>query len=499
MTILGCVLTFALSAQDQFIKTYQHPENGIQGGDIIYLEDRDELLFYGGVYTCNLTESSHVVRLSATGQVLSSEDLCGMDSSFGNAIRRNDTLLYAFHNAPSKSHFNLYLSDADTGDSLTVIQLPIDSSYTRQLVHELKYYHGKYYLGGRGFIEGEGMIPLLYVLNQDFSVDTLLTLPAYQDTRIMDLKMMADSTLLLLYSYKDDRNDHFWTIAGYDQNLNRYLEQIRESNGSIADGSVRFEYMGGHDIVYCYTPELSGAADQVVERLDLSTGTMRWRLPIVIRSTSYVKKLNMNGITKLPTGDVLIYGEYFDSSDYPNEADNNSPYLAKLDGDTGEIIWERVIRQDLEETSRLWDHWHGAVRYAYQLPDGDIALTGSLAGTMGNRMIMARLDSTGCLTPDCDRIIDLDELVLNDDVPTNNDQLAVLYPNPLSGDQLSYNITSSGDYLLSIYDLSGRLLLHTGIHDSGEVLLDRLESGVYVVKITDTDNKYYTTERLIKI
>jgi hypothetical protein len=290
-------------------------------------------------------------------------------------------------------------------------------------------------------------------------------------------------------------------VVGYDREYQEVVRYRSEEEYNLAN--TTFEYVGDGGIVY-YSEEAGGSSVPYFKRVNIYTGEIRWRR--IYQRRAFIPdgigewRITASNCRILQDGHLLVMGSYFDSFD-PTAVDTRSPYFVKLDINTGNILWERVIRKDRETTDRPEDHWIGGIVDAIQHDNGDLALVGAIGSPTGNEMLFLRTDSDGCITPDCGKYIDLDELTVSSEEVEVAQQVGIrVYPNPASD-----RITISGSAPISrvsLIALDGKSInLGLGAQGTKEPtvgLPHQLPSGLYVVRVVTLDGATYNEKLIIQ-
>lgn len=72
----------------------------------------------------------------------------------------------------------------------------------------------------------------------------------------------------------------------------------------------------------------------------------------------------------------------------------------------------------------------------------------------------------------------------------------ILYPNPLSNNELSVKTASNGSKYVEIYNMLGKKVYSKNITENKKIQLNHLGKGVYIVKVKE--NGKWATKKLIK-
>lgn len=175
----------------------------------------------------------------------------------------------------------------------------------------------------------------------------------------------------------------------------------------------------------------------------------------------------------------------------------------------GEVLWERTIA-DL----RLRDYipFGQEIFGGVELENGDLVFTGSIQDTFPNgvpfinnpNVWLLRLDSDGCLVPDCGNL----QIILEDSIYTSiialpplvAENKIELFPNPVSdvlNVQLSQNLNFfwlKEEIPVEIFDVTGQKIFSKMIHDlPTEIDVRSLSAGIYFLRIGE-----HLTARFLK-
>lgn len=150
------------------------------------------------------------------------------------------------------------------------------------------------------------------------------------------------------------------------------------------------------------------------------------------------------------------------------------PWITKIADDESKI-WERAYYAFRENG----DTQFGRFRDAVELQDGSFMVLGGVSPLPGQGwdVLLARLDSDGCLEPGCGVFNDVTAFLTS----TSNIQEIdfEVYPNPVR-DELKIEMAGTPDRI-EIYDLSSKLVLIEKKSNSINVV--DLDKGIYIVKV----------------
>ncbi|MEQ8522851.1 MAG: T9SS type A sorting domain-containing protein [Vicingaceae bacterium] len=194
-------------------------------------------------------------------------------------------------------------------------------------------------------------------------------------------------------------------------------------------------------------------------------------------------------IISLSTGDTLVNNKNFISADTSHEI---------CLGDSCSILAKATIRecsgQNNADGEIKLDVLSGNPPFTFDWSNGES--TQNINGLLPGYYSVLITDDFNCI----------DSLYYSIGIATGVNSIAeepeelLVFPNPSKGIIYIVGSRTTSKQLLSIYDLSGRLLISTNISESGkaEVNLTELQNGLYVGRLTSEDQKVITFKVLIK-
>ncbi len=168
----------------------------------------------------------------------------------------------------------------------------------------------------------------------------------------------------------------------------------------------------------------------------------------------------------------------------------------------GELLWNRNI------IDQRYPYTRGRFNAVQETPDGGLIITGFTFDTIAvnhsnfNQNIwLVKLDSMGCLEPDC---ADL-QVLTGSTEPEIQDTARPfrIFPNPLNGGTLYLECNPDHfikeEFSLSIRDAIGRTLFKTRIQAGNISSLDVsfLQKGIYLISIEDENGQQLQMEKLV--
>jgi hypothetical protein len=150
--------------------------------------------------------------------------------------------------------------------------------------------------------------------------------------------------------------------------------------------------------------------------------------------------------------------------------------------ENGDSIWMRDYRRVINNGS------YNIINHIQQTSDNGLIACGEIFGAFeppnGQNMWLLKMDSFGCLEPNCDGVNIVEPMV------KDNGKLKI-YPNPAQ-DKINIKLPVFENLVglhLDIYNIQGQLLLQQTIKQNN-IDISQLESGVYVAKIKLCDGSF---------
>lgn len=464
MILLFVCQYIILSSQDVFVKTINKGENRLARQVTTY-NDRVFILSTGvcdDQYECSL-----IMEIDDTGEVLWEKTLKWLDVASKSMIIENNTI-YLSGNHPNRDRWYWHHMSADGGDSLATYEI-IDVEKDYQLMSNFGMVkHGdKFCIYGSGEM-GTYETSLLYFVDEVGELDTLLDVFTTDiDSDPWEVIQDNEGNLVVFIRYREEGKDRQRLVSKINQEKEiiwSYLSEEEKFNAAVPDGAI----LDDGTIVYI-TGELFHDEIEWLRAINLDS-TIAW----VYESPDfdgYVR--NFHKIQTLSDGSILGTGEWGRFIGSPIFW--KLPWLIKISSD-GELIWERafyLLNDDGDEALR------GLFFDAVELSDGSIISVGSLdkGGQFPSEILIARLDSEGCLIGYCPVLKDISG-ILTDIEAIELDQLNI-YPNPVSnilnieGEEVPRQVT--------IYSMDGSEMVRKFNSDIIDVSL--LLKGMYLLKI----------------
>jgi hypothetical protein len=497
LAILIClVFQYTLLCQEYGLLKFSSESSSNFGANIEYNQEANE--FYC-VYsrTCDRASCSQVVCIEEGFEVRYERTLPLIDIAIQTAVYHTDSLLVC-GNDDFQSKWLIQVLAATSGDTLGLIELPILYDMHTMFVHDMKYFDDKYYVSGRGKTSDEGMIPLVYVLNNKFELDTLLLVDTVRNGRVGVVDQMNDGTILTFYDNQgfDDQRLQRYVVKGFDVKDNyqknyNYITPER-TDDALVGGSGTYLSPSNRIVLHStYSDLIKGSQFNVLDSL----GNLERSWNTFIQGNFSAAFHQSRNIVALADGNFLSLGQWWDSRDEA-AVYRHSPYIAKYDPDTGRKIWDRVFYQkDYFRDDALAT---GAILDAVELENGDIALTGYIQEDT-SRMLFAVLDSNGCLEPDCGFKIDISDITVGLEEKENYEVSDIrIYPNPIIGDELYLN-TTFNQLTISIVDMYGQEWIKYYNYNDKVLDISSLTSGAYVIHIRSEDGMLINTQKFIRL
>ena len=289
-----------------------------------------------------------------------------------------------------------------------------------------------------------------------------------------------DSTGMKLWETTLNVNDDIWGVS---------IDAVELQNGNYAVG---WYYPGG----------LNEPSPPIVYGLN-SSGDILWQRPF----PDTIGRKNIDELSSTQNGDIIGVGmDLYIGGDY-DDFSGSGGWIFRLSQE-GNVLWERTI---VDLTLRDYVPLGQFLLDGAEMDNGDLVFTGLTHDTFPNGepfflnpdTWLLRLDSEGCLVPDCGNL----QVIIGDSVYTDikeipifeNDLRVSLFPNPAVNNliidvQGDFNFDKNEGAGIAIYDIQGRLVLFKKTtFFPKEIEVSNLADGLYFVSIDG-----HFVERFIK-
>jgi hypothetical protein len=468
-----CLFGFYISAQNYFAKKISFDEGSNTGRSIIEHNHRTFILVS---HLCNGLGCSSIAELSSIGDTIWVTRVPDIDVARASLIIKGDTITITGNNAPFNTKFRMAHYDFN-GQKL---------GQTIEIEHPIEKFNSMFQLTSVRFqnktlLTGTGMqnsieYGLIYIMNADDELDTLLMLEPQENRSVMwEVTVDNDGNL---YTYHDidegGSGEKYKKINKLDEDLDIIWSYKSEDSFFWDSGSNGDVLDDGRVLLVVYTPFTNSPYSSLRAINEDKSIDWQYNPPFsnnTLESISNVKQLS--------SGDILGMGRYTDVS--LDEPIRDSPFFYKINVD-GNVIWKRVFYEIDQQTGKSRT---GFVRDAVELDNGDIYGTGVMKYDGHNEVFIFKVDSDGCLdTEDCEFV----QLITDtEDVVVDQYELNV-HPNPTS-DVIQYSISENMNIRsVSMFDLNGQLLIRDAFQmEKYQVDISEFDNGVYLIKFLMDD------------
>jgi len=420
LTAIFIIVSFVAISQSTFHKTYDlHGDTYEDGHDIHILEDGLLIL---GVGDCSGEACTIFMKTDFFGDTLWVRKY----TDFSGLMRRtiiHDSILYMpgeirfSDGTKERDGFRLYKFDLEGNmldsrkydisemDNPEVDTIRRHAAFGAIVVDDKIAVYGEIYeLNYNQTIEIFNRGLVVYY-NMDLSLDTMFIIqPRYEEIDLWDAHLDPDGLLTFLIT--DDT-----LVNGVDIPYRRFEKYDSDGHKLWATDPFRINHSSlnflastilsnGDMIMYYHNDSTLVKSDELVT-FD-SAGAISWVHRV--DPNLDIDRRDVSDIHEALDGHILVCGSYEDETN-----EREGAYVAKHDRVTGELLWERVF-QDWTDSLRLESLGLPANDFFRRMMvrdiDGKIAVVGNRSrelkdGGFDTDVLVALLDSDGCLSPDC--------------------------------------------------------------------------------------------------
>ena len=415
-----------------------------------------------------------------------------------NALLRNqhtDTLIYTGErNLENKDdEFFMYVFESE---NLTII----DSTSIKSEIFPrfglfqtvTCFYNDKLVVSGVGQASGiQGNQGLIYFLNHNYSVDTLLTFQFTRgNTNIWEQYVDHDGLLTF----------HFWYDNFDEYEFRSRIIKINEDkqvvwdwvSPPIQDAIKPYGFQHSEGFTVVCLPEWNHRSNVNLMAIN-QDGTTRWSH--FFPEPKIYKKRYPARAKEMRNGDILVMG-YYDERDY-TPGIFQAPFMCRYNKD-GKLLWERTYFTDYG-ASRVST---GLIFDMIEHDDGRIMAVGQILEGNGppyTDILILTTDADGCITPGCGVLNKLNDLISETEEVEIKNEIEVS-PNPIHSSLFISSKNSENKIVkLKVYNAAGVLLQEHQVQSSEiDINTDNLPSGLYFLEYW-MENAYNGFTKVIKI
>jgi hypothetical protein len=457
------LLGSALLSQNTFIKKIKKNENR-SGWQVVLFEGRIFVLATG---ICDFQiECSLVMEINEEGEILWDRTLKWLD--VGRSMIIEDEIIYISGNHPTLQKWQWHQMSVNGGDSLATYDIfEEDNIYDRMFnLGQIKY-GDQFCIYGSGIKDMVGE-SLLYFIDKNGHIDTLVHLfPTGLFAAPWRIISDNEGGLIMFIEFDEPSKEDQTIIAKINAQKEltwAYFSEENWFNDAVPRGTIL------EDGKIVYNTRINFNQDHNLRAINPDS-TIAWEYESPNQAGKY---RDFRSLITLNDGSILGVGHWGDawSSPWIEEV----PWIIKISAD-GEKIWEHIY-YDFETNGEVVEQ--GTFNDVIELDDGSFIVVGNMDQGPGKPtdVLIARLDSEGCLMEDCPLENDVSD-ILSDVHSLDKSKSVTIYPNPVESILRidSEEIPNS----FEVITLSGTVLKK----DSNTQQLDvsALPKGMYLLKV----------------
>lgn len=504
LCILLCKINYSI-AQNNFIKTIDIdslPQHGLQ---LNVLNDNIYVNFYSSCDSLR-TICSGILKLDLSGEVLDWSLLQNFSTNKNAMLydeNKNGFIYTGEVYRGVRNAFKITVFDPVFLDSLESFEVYDSLNRFQEMIQNTNaLVDGKLIISGNTLYNGE-QLGLVYYLDDDFSLDTLIILKTGSSTNIISTQ------------FRDGENDVFYFDNANSGPNGEDLTSIIKINR--ASKKIVWNWTS-EPIIQIYGQLPYGFLSQENELIISKIGgpSPRWSEIWTVTNEMEVKRKfkfpfpydehfnptdkqirSIYRLREAKNGDILGCGEFTDNNlTSPNI--NNIPYIFRISKE-GVLLWERAYHN----TSLKIPKASGYMSDLIEMEDGSLLAVGTLynylqydpvvqQGRQDPDIILASLDADGCLNGDCSKLMNVSNLTSE----SQNELIykCSIYPNPNAG---KFEVQADFEVgLIDVFNLAGDLLVSLE-NPSKSFDLSFLSNGVYSCRLVEKRGSRYRFAKII--
>lgn len=489
------VLCCGLQSQNTFVKIIDvesRPQYAIQ------LLNWNERYFIYQFNSCLTHVCDGISEISNSGEIIKSIEIPQFSGNLNTLHKHpidNELILTGESLIPGEDNkFLIYKVSPDDFSIIDSIKI-FDSSYP----HVFKFQKGSGFYNNQFVISGSGRDAenspaksLIYFLNHNYSVDTLLTFQFTRgNTNIWEQYVDHDGLLTL----------HFWYDNFDEYEFRSRIIKINEDkevvwdwvSPPIQDAIKPYGFQHSEGFTVVCLPEWNHRSNVNLVAIN-QDGTTRWSH--FFPEPKIYKKRYPARVKEMRNGDILVMG-YYDERDYiPGIF--QAPFMCRYNKD-GKLLWERTYFTDYGasrvSTGLIFDmieHEDGRIMAVGQIREGNVPPYTDI--------LILTTDADGCIAPGCGVLNKLNDLISETEEVKEEEFGVKVSPNPFHNSLLISSKNSHNKIVkCKVYNAAG-VLLHEHHIQANEINIntDNWPSGLYFLEYW-MENAYQGFTKVIKI
>lgn len=458
-------------AQTYFLRSYDF-------GTVEYiyqvLEYKDRI--YLSTATWCGAECSFLSEVDLDGNILWKAEVPDIDIAQGTMVVVNDTITITGNNDQNNESFQMAhftLEGQKIGETIT-IEHPT-RKFTKMFQLTTQYFSDKYAICGTGKLADNVHYSLIYVVNKNGSLDTLITLNQTSNTSVIwDSFIDSQGRLTTLHWIEDDGPDiNFRKIYKFNENLDTVWSYQTENNSSDLTVPRSCELLDGRTAL-AYINPVGDPFLHSIRAVD-PDGNLDWQYDYQWTGS---RTREIYRLKTLRNGDILGSGQYSEFEENPTIGD--SPWLFRMSQE-GELLWEHVYYEFDSTLPPNGSSRRGTLFDFVELSNGDILAVGTIKYDDSDMLVM-KVDSNGCL--DARNCQEANILTYIPDISLKSIDDIFIYPNP-AHEKICVDFDSPVYSLdIDVLDISGqRVAFGNMINGHIEMNTFDLPMGVYLVNV----------------
>ncbi|MFZ1705462.1 MAG: T9SS type A sorting domain-containing protein [Saprospiraceae bacterium] len=473
------VLCCGLQSQNTFVKIIDvesRPQYAIQ------LLNWNERYFIYQFNSCLTHVCDGISEIYNSGEIIKSIEIPQFSGNLNTLHIHpidNELILTGESLIPREDNkFLIYKVSPDDFSIIDSIKI-FDSSYP----HVFKFQKGSGFYNNQFIISGSGRDAenspakrLIYFLNPDYTIDTLLTFQFTRgNTNIWEQYVDHDGLLTF----------HFWYDNFDEYEFRSRIIKINEDKKVVWDWvsppikKSIFPYGTQHSDGFTLVclPEWNHQSNVNLVAVN-KDGTTRWSH--FYPDPKIYKKREARRVKELKNGDILVMGLYEDRELTPRVY--QSPYMCRISKE-GKLLWERAYYTDYGgsqvSTGYIYDmveHDDGRIMAVGQIKEGNLPPYTDI--------LILTTDSDGCITPGCGVLNKLNDLISETEEVAEEKVGVKVSPNPFHNSLLISSKKSDNKIVkLKVYNAAGVLLQEHQIQSSEiNINTESWPSGLYFLE-----------------
>lgn len=505
LCILLCKFSYCIG-QTNYIRIIDIDSLPQHGKQLMVLNDMVYINFYSSCDSLR-TICSGIMKVDVSGEVIN-WNLLQNFSTNKNALIYDDKNMRLIYTGEAyrgiRDSYKVAIFDPETLDSLEGFSVKDSLNMFHDFNQNTNdFVENKLIISGSAINDEGQQVGLVFYLNGDFTLDTLITLRTGSSSNIISTQFNDgdDDVFYLDNANSGPNGEDLTTIVKVDRNTKKIVWNWTSEPLIQIYRQLPYGFLSPDNQYIISKP--GGPSPRWSEIWSVKdTKEIAWKFKFPYPydedfNPTDKQKREIYRLREAGNGDILGCGVFTDYH-LTKPVIKNVPYIFRMSKD-GHLLWERAFHNTSENIPEAYGYMSDII----EMEDGDLLVVGTLYNFLqydpiiqqervDPDILLVRLNSNGCVNGDCSKIMNTNNVIS----ASSAEQISsvIIYPNPNSGTFEIVANTKVG--LIEIFSLTGDQVFKIQ-NPSQKIDLSFLPNGVYSCRIFEEKRNRFTFVKII--